>query len=96
MTTITLTDARSSLPALLDRVARGEEVTITRHGRSAAVLIRPDTLRSRRADAALAVANEVRELLEAAKNAPLTTEEALDEEYADALVAEVRAGRDRR
>jgi hypothetical protein len=30
--TLTVTEARSILPELLDRVADGEEITITRHG----------------------------------------------------------------
>ena len=42
-TTLTVSEARAALPQLLDRVSAGEEVTITRHGRPAAVLVRPDT-----------------------------------------------------
>lgn len=40
--TYTLTEARASLPLLLNRVADGEEITITRHGRPAAVLVGHD------------------------------------------------------
>ncbi len=32
-------EAKTHLPALLDRVARGEEITITKHGRAVARLI---------------------------------------------------------
>lgn len=95
MSRITATDARSSLPDLLDRVARGEEVTITRHGRPVAVIVRPDALRTRRAESALAGAAEVRALLVAGRATPLGSI-GLDEARADELVAEVRAGRNPR
>jgi prevent-host-death family protein len=48
MTSITVSEARAALPELLSRVQDGEEITITRHGRPVAVLVRPDALRSRR------------------------------------------------
>jgi prevent-host-death family protein len=38
METLSLTEARSQLPHLLDRVASGESFTITRHGSPIAVL----------------------------------------------------------
>jgi prevent-host-death family protein len=38
----TLTEARANLPLLLNKIADGEEVTITRHGRPAAVLVSHD------------------------------------------------------
>jgi len=42
MAMMTISEARAALPEVLDRVAGGEEVTITRHGRPVAVVIRPD------------------------------------------------------
>jgi antitoxin (DNA-binding transcriptional repressor) of toxin-antitoxin stability system len=42
MTTIPISEARAALPEIVSRVADGEEVTITRHGRPAAVMVRPD------------------------------------------------------
>ncbi len=45
MTTMTVSEARAALPELLTRVEEGEEVTITRHGKAVAVLVRPDALR---------------------------------------------------
>ena len=39
---MTISEARAALPEVLNRVAEGEEVTITRHGRPIAVVIRPD------------------------------------------------------
>lgn len=42
MVVMTLTEARATLPQVLDRVAAGEEVTITRRGKPVAVVMRPD------------------------------------------------------
>ena len=39
METIGASDAKTHLSALLDRVARGESITITRHGVPAAMLV---------------------------------------------------------
>ena len=44
---MTVSEARAALPEVLDRVADGEEITITRHGRPVAVVIRPDVIWSR-------------------------------------------------
>jgi len=93
---VTVSEARAILPALLDRVAAGEEVTITRHGKPVAVVVRPDALRARRADQALAGAQEVRELLERARRTPLAAEGSISPEWGEELVREVRAGRDSR
>ena len=53
MTSMSASEARAALPELLNRVEDGEEVIITRHGRPVAVLVRPDSLRARRAESAL-------------------------------------------
>jgi antitoxin (DNA-binding transcriptional repressor) of toxin-antitoxin stability system len=42
MAMMTISEARAALPDVVNRVAEGEEVTITRHGRPAAVMVRPD------------------------------------------------------
>jgi antitoxin (DNA-binding transcriptional repressor) of toxin-antitoxin stability system len=42
MAMMSISEARAELPDLVSRVAEGEEVTITRYGRPAAVLVRPD------------------------------------------------------
>jgi hypothetical protein len=42
--TMTISEARAALPEVVSRVAEGEEVTITRHGRPAAVVVRPDVM----------------------------------------------------
>jgi prevent-host-death family protein len=94
-TSMTVSEARAALPQLLDRVSTGEEVTITRHGKPAAVLVRPDTLRARRAEEALATANVVREALDQGRQSPLAARPTLRPERADALIEEIRAARSR-
>jgi len=42
MAMMTLSDARAALPEVVNRVAQGEEITITRYGRPMAVVVRPD------------------------------------------------------
>lgn len=42
MAVMTLSEARAALPDVVNRVARGEEITITRYGRPMAVVVRPD------------------------------------------------------
>jgi prevent-host-death family protein len=92
-TTVSATDARASLPDLLDRVAGGEEITITRHGEPVAVLVRPDALRSRRAEHAFRVAATVRDALDAGRRSRLSDAGGLSEQRAEALLREVRASR---
>ncbi len=93
MSSVTVSEARATLPQLLDRVLAGEEVTITRHGQPVAVVVRPDALRVRRAERALAGAQAVRELLERGRSTPLAPEGSISREWAEELIAEVRAGR---
>jgi len=90
-----VSEARAALPDVLSRVEGGEEVTITRHGRAVAVLVRPDALRSRRAGAALDGAETVHRLLAAAASAP-PEGAGLTEARAEELIAEIRVGRDAR
>jgi antitoxin (DNA-binding transcriptional repressor) of toxin-antitoxin stability system len=42
MAVMTISEARAELPEVLNRAAAGEEITITRHGRPVAVVVRPD------------------------------------------------------
>ena len=93
---ISASDARATLPDLLDRVANGEEVTITRHGQPTAVLVRPDALRSRRAAELFKKADELHDLLESARHLELSSLPGLSKERAEELVASVRASRDGR
>lgn len=96
MSTMTVSEARAALPEIVNRVAEGEEVTLTRHGLPVAVIVRPDTLRSRRADTAMAGAATVREILSSGRRKSLSDAPAMTGKRADALVAEVRAVRSRR
>ncbi len=45
MQTVGSYEAKTHLPALLDRVAQGEEITITRHGVPVAMLVPTSTAR---------------------------------------------------
>jgi antitoxin (DNA-binding transcriptional repressor) of toxin-antitoxin stability system len=44
MAVMTLSEARAALPEVVNRVALGEEITITRYGRPMAVVVRPDVV----------------------------------------------------
>lgn len=90
MATMTVSEARAVLPEILDRISDGEEITLTRHGRPVAVIVRPDTLRARRAGSAAAV--NIRDLLEDGRRAPLPSP-SLSQADADTLVAGVRRSR---
>ncbi|MDY7100309.1 MAG: type II toxin-antitoxin system prevent-host-death family antitoxin [Actinomycetota bacterium] len=94
--TVSVTEARASLPQILERVLAGEEVTLTRHGAAVAVVVRPDVLRVRRAGEALERAERIHELLESSRRRPLEDGVGLTAERAEELVADVRASRDGR
>lgn len=94
MTQLSVSEARARLPEILDRVADGDEVTITRHGQPVAVIVRPDALRTRRAEATIRQARQVGDLLAAAGQQPLASA-GLSAERADELVRAVREARDR-
>jgi len=93
---MTVSQARAALHEILDRVEAGEEVTITRHGKPAAVVVRPDSLRTRRADQALAAAERVRQGLVEGRSRLLDATPGISEARAEELLAEVRASRSRR
>lgn len=96
MSTMSATEARAALPEILDRVLEGEEVTITRHGEAVAVVVRPDTIRVRRADRALADAERLRDLLDHGRASRLADAPDMTVERAEQLVAEVAAARSAR
>ena len=96
MASMSVSEARAALPELLSRVEGGEEITITRHGRTVAVLVRPDVLRIRRADAALEDAGRIHELLTQAAAEPWPEETGLTAQRAEELIAAIRAERDAR
>jgi prevent-host-death family protein len=91
---ISVSEARAKLPELLDRVGTGEEVTLTRHGVAVAVLIRPDSLRVRRAEGALRKAAELHTMMVESRGKPLSSQGVMSAQRADELVAEIRRDRD--
>ncbi len=91
---MSVTEARASLPAVLDRVVEGDEITITRNGRPVAVMIRPDRLRHRRAATIFEEAERLRERMEAAGRQPLSEMQGMAPGRAEELVAQLRADRD--
>ena len=93
---MTVSEARAALPAIVERVLAGEEVTLTRHGVAVAVVVRPDALRVRRADGALTLAASVHDVLARGRRSDLGARPTLSRERADAMVADVRATRSRR
>ena len=95
MAIMTVSEARAALPELLTRVEAGEEVTITRHGRPVAVVVRPDVLRPRAA-VVIEEAARLHEMLVAARDDDLDDGPGLTSEYAEELIRESRAGRDSR
>jgi prevent-host-death family protein len=53
-------EAKTHLPRLLDEVAKGERITITKHGRAVAILVPPETAPTRDVDAVMARIRELR------------------------------------
>ncbi|MBA2719013.1 MAG: type II toxin-antitoxin system prevent-host-death family antitoxin [Chloroflexi bacterium] len=94
--TMTVSKARAALPQILQRVLAGEEVTITRHGEPVAVIVRPDTLRARRASERLGDADRVRDLIASGRRATLRSRPTLSEQQAEELLADVHAARSSR
>jgi antitoxin (DNA-binding transcriptional repressor) of toxin-antitoxin stability system len=95
MAVMTVSEARAALPEVLNRVAEGEEITITRHGKPVAVIVRPDTIWSRsRAQDVIDQAERLNRLIEDAGKRPLSPG-GITPEYAEELIADIRAGRDR-
>ncbi|MDR1294131.1 MAG: type II toxin-antitoxin system prevent-host-death family antitoxin [Bifidobacteriaceae bacterium] len=92
MSVLTVTDARAALPALLDRVEQGEQITITRHGRAVAMLVNPDSVRPGPSPEVRARIDAVAQYLDRAKGSPVSGD--VTAARADALVGELRAERD--
>ncbi len=94
MSTLAVTDARAALSDILDEVEAGGEVTLTRHGKPVAVVIRPDMLRIRRGASIIEEAGLLRERLIAARKAPKPTTGGISNERAEEYIAQIRADRD--
>ena len=96
MTNVSASEARATLPELLNRVSEGEEITIVRHGNPVAVLVRPDRLRSRRAAAVIEEARQLEDMLAAARKRPLSGVPGISDERIEELIRAVREGRESR
>ncbi len=96
MTAISISEARATLPDLVDRVQSGEEVTLTRHGVPVAVLVSPTSLRTRRVTTAFQLATEIGRLLDEAGLEPLANSTSVDTATAERWVAELHAERQAR
>ena len=93
---VSVSQARSAISHLVDRVLEGEEVTLTRYGRPVAVLVRPDILASRSATSIADPAQVIDYALSKGRESDLRNLGGLSVERAETLVAEVRASRSRR
>ncbi len=93
---MTVSRARAVLPEIIERVQAGEEITLTRHGEAVAVIVRPDSLRSRRMANLQRDIDRIREAIEIGRRTQLPDRGILSEERAEELLAYVRASRSRR
>ncbi len=96
MSSVSISAARAALPELLDRVGTGEEIVITRHGREVAVLVRPDTLRVRRAEMAFSEAERLRGIVERARRTHLDDGPTIRADRIDDLLSGVTESRSER
>jgi len=92
---VSVSEARATLPDILSRVEAGEEITLTRHGVPVAVVVNPGVLRQRRAATAFELASDLGARLEAARAHPFEVTGAVTQEFADDLIDSIRADRDR-
>jgi prevent-host-death family protein len=95
MTWLSVTEARARLPEVVNRVAEGEEIILTRHGEPVAVILRPDAVRVRRAEQTIERARHVAARLSDAREQPLPPAAESPATRADELVEAARATRDR-
>jgi prevent-host-death family protein len=96
MTEMNASEARANLPAILDLVQAGDEVTILRHGEPVAVVVRPDRLRSRRLEATRTQIDGLHDLLHRGRATRLASRGAIDADRADEMVRDIRSARRRR
>ncbi len=90
---IPVTQARAELPRILEMIEDGDEVTLTRHGQPVAVIVRPDTLRTRRTADVDAVSDNVSEMLRAGSSQPLHDSPMLSPKDGKRLLQEVASSR---
>jgi antitoxin (DNA-binding transcriptional repressor) of toxin-antitoxin stability system len=75
---MTLSEARAALPEVVNRVAAGEEITITRYGNPVAVVVRPDIVWSQDGTEANETERLIRVLRERARRHGRSLREELD------------------
>jgi antitoxin (DNA-binding transcriptional repressor) of toxin-antitoxin stability system len=92
---LTVSEVRARLAEVLDRVEAGAEIIITRRGRPAAALLRPDAVRAVHRQRTIERAWEIGRMLEEARHHPLG-DPTMSVERAEELIAEIRADRDGR
>ncbi len=93
--TVTVSQARATLAEIVQQVAEGDDVIITRYGQPVAVVVRPDAPNGGRAEGALARAAAVHELLVTGRSRRLEDMRPLSQAWADSMIDEVRTGRTR-
>jgi prevent-host-death family protein len=92
---LSLSEARARLPELLDRVAAGEVVHITRHGKAVATVVDHDRWVRTRTHDVLVQAQELRRQLNEARGEPWPERFTPSADWdVEAHIAEIRAGRD--
>ena len=93
METWTITEARAALPTIVNRVAHGEDVALTRHGKVVAVVVSPERVKMQRMLRVQVEANALRAEINAARHEPLVAAPG-DRAWAQQMVDELRADRD--
>lgn len=94
MGTVGVSELRTHLRAVLERVKRGEEVEITQHGEVVATLLHPSRLRQRVRTPRTKAADALLAQLEHARREPADRGVGISRERADARVADLRLERD--
>lgn len=98
MVTMKVSEVRARFKAVIERVKRGEEITLTQNGEAVAVLVRPSSVQARNpaAEKTIRRGRELVAELEEARNLPLEIGRGLTEDEAEEVVAWIRAGRQAR
>lgn len=93
---MTVSEARAALPRILELVIDGDEVALTRHGETVAIIVRPDVLRTRRASPALDAVGVISAVLDRGRASRLDSGPSLNRDQAAAMAADVRTSRSQR
>jgi prevent-host-death family protein len=93
---VSVSEVRSQLRAVLDRVKQGDEVVLTQNGQAVAVLVHPARLRARRAGRSWDAATERLDRMRDARRRRPGRGAGLAPGRAEELADEVRRARDER